>query len=169
MLKDPKLSEQLKNEIKIQSFCNHPNIIKLKEVLASNSKIFLVLELVEGGDLFNKIKKGGIFTEKKVSDILKQILSAVVYLHKNNIVHRDLKPENMLYDIESNSLKIIDFGTAIEKKPNKKLAALVGTPYYLAPEVVKGEYDEKCDVWSCGVIMYLLLCGMPPFIGHTEK
>ena len=75
----------------------------------------------------------------------------------------------MLYDIENNLLKIIDFGTAIEKKNDKKLTALVGTPYYIAPEVIKGEYDEKCDVWSCGVILYLLLSGMPPFVGHTEK
>lgn len=118
---------------------DHPNLNKLYEVFEWKNQFVLILELCEGGDLFNKIKKGNIFSEKKVSNILKQILSAIVYLHKNNIVHRDLKPENMLYDNDSNALKIIDFGTAIENK--KKLTALVGTPYYIAPEVIKGSYD----------------------------
>lgn len=127
------------NEIVIPMKLDHPNLNKLYEVFEWKNQFVLILELCEGGDLFNKIKKGNIFSEKKVSNILKQILSAIVYLHKNNIVHRDLKPENMLYDNDSNALKIIDFGTAIENK--KKLTALVGTPYYIAPEVIKGSYD----------------------------
>jgi calcium-dependent protein kinase len=88
-------------------------------------------------------------------------------MHKRNVVHRDLKPENILIDHESQTLKIADFGTAVFFDPNKKLKDLVGTPYYMAPEVINGNYDEKCDVWSCGVILYILLSGSPPFNGNS--
>lgn len=127
------------------------------------------MELCEGGDLFNFIKTQKAFTESKVADIMKQIMSGVVYMHKNNIVHRDLKPENMLYDTESRLLKIIDFGTAIELPAGKKLTTTIGTPYYIAPEVLAGEYSEKCDIWSCGVILYIMLSGTPPFHGRDEN
>ena len=88
-------------------------------------------------------------------------------MHKRNVVHRDLKPENILIDHESQTLKIADFGTAVFSDPNKKLKDLVGTPYYMAPEVIDGKYDQKCDVWSCGVILYILLSGSPPFNGNN--
>jgi calcium-dependent protein kinase len=103
--------------------------------------------------------------------VMKSILSAVVYMHKLGIVHRDLKPENMLYvDKEPNSnLKLIDFGTARKIIPGKKLTKQIGTAYYIAPEVLAKSYDEKCDVWSCGIILYILLSGYPPFRGQTEK
>ena len=107
------------------------------------------------------------------ADIIRQVLSAVVYCHQHNIVHRDLKPENLLLEFkrqpnEDNNVKVIDFGTSIEYNPNQKLRARLGTAYYIAPEVLRGEYDEKCDVWSCGVILYILLCGYPPFNGDTD-
>jgi len=98
---------------------------------------------------------------------MKQILSGIVYLYNNDIVHRDIKPENILYDNDTKNLKIIDFGTALELKPGDCTKGLVGTPYYLAPEVIKGEYNHKCDVWSCGVILYILLAGCPPFNGKA--
>jgi calcium-dependent protein kinase len=88
-------------------------------------------------------------------------------MHKRSVVHRDLKPENILIDHESQTLKIADFGAAVFFDPNKKLKDLVGTPYYMAPEVINGIYDEKCDVWSCGVILYILLSGSPPFNGNS--
>lgn len=107
------------------------------------------------------------------AEIMRQILSAVVYCHENSIVHRDLKPENLLLELkksfaEGNTVKVIDFGTSIEFTRDEKLNARLGTAYYIAPEVLRGEYDEKCDVWSCGVILYILLCGYPPFNGDTD-
>ena len=90
-------------------------------------------------------------------------------MHKHNIVHRDLKPENLLLDSKEKnaSLKVIDFGTSRKFGSNKKMTKLLGTPYYIAPEVLNSNYDEKCDVWSCGVILYILLCGYPPFSGKS--
>ena len=102
---------------------------------------------------------------------MKQILAAICYVHRMGVVHRDLKPENLLLESKSDtaSIKIIDFGTSALYDPKKKLKTAQGTPYYTAPEVVKGSYNEKCDVWSCGVIMYIMLCGYPPFNGDTDE
>jgi calcium-dependent protein kinase len=106
--------------------------------------------------------------------IMKQILSAVNYMHKKNIMHRDLKPENIVLEyrpmketIKDPPIKIIDFGTATTFQPGKYLKDQVGSPYYVAPDVLEGRYNEKCDMWSCGIILYTLLCGSPPFRGKT--
>lgn len=99
-----------------------------------------------------------------------QLLSACNYIHSHHIVHRDLKPENILLDTKNDYLiKIIDWGTARMFNPSKKMNHISGTPYYIAPEVLKEKYDEKCDVWSCGVILYILLCGYPPFNADTDE
>ena len=97
---------------------------------------------------------------------MKQLFSGILYCHNMNIVHRDLKPENLMMDGEQ--LKIIDFGTSAIFNPNKKLQTKFGTPYYTAPEVMNGYYDSKIDMWSCGVILYIMLCGSPPFYGNNE-
>merc|ERR1712118_521298 len=109
--------------------------------------------------------------EKKAGETLKQILSAIVYCHDNKIVHRDLKPENILYESSKadSILKVIDFGTSRSFGPDRKMAQRLGTPYYIAPEVLDKRYDEKCDVWSIGVILYILLSGIPPFNGGNDK
>ncbi|KRW98898.1 Protein kinase-like domain [Pseudocohnilembus persalinus] len=124
-----------------------------------------------GGELFDKIKSLTHFTEKMAAEYMKQLLSAIYYCHQNNIVHRDLKPENLILESEKKgaALKVIDFGTSRKFDSAKKMTKRLGTPYYIAPEVLNQKYDEKCDIWSCGVILYILLCGYPPFGGRSEE
>lgn len=100
-----------------------------------------------------------------------QILNAINYLHKNKIVHRDLKPENLLLDSKNKDsiLKLVDFGTSTVFDPTLKMNQKLGTPYYIAPEVLRLKYNEKCDIWSCGVIMYIILCGYPPFNAQRDE
>lgn len=128
---------------------------------------------VEGGELFKEILTRGWMNEKKAAYIIRQLLSAMIYCHSKGIVHRDLKPENILIDsiIESGKLniKIIDFGSALFFTPRTKFSETLGTPYYIAPEVIRQNYNEKCDIWSIGVILYILLSGKPPFTGITEE
>jgi calcium-dependent protein kinase len=130
------------------------------------------MEFLEGGELFEAITNIGSFTENSACKVMKQILSAVLYLHSNHIVHRDLKPENIMLTQKPKNgnyqIKLIDFGTAKIFRPGKKMNKFIGTSYYIAPEVLKERYDEKCDVWSCGVILFILLCGYPPFNGNTN-
>jgi calcium-dependent protein kinase len=132
----------------------------------------LVIEYIEGGELFGEIEKRKMLTERMAADIIKQLLSAIIYCHKRNIAHRDLKLENILL-AQSNEdqiyIKVIDFGTAELFDSYTKFRYSAGTIYYLAPEVLMGCYDEKCDIWSCGVILYILLSGSPPFNGATPE
>jgi calcium-dependent protein kinase len=102
---------------------------------------------------------------------MRQIFSAIAYCHANNIVHRDIKPENVLLEGQGQKalVKIIDFGTSVKFAPGKKIKGTFGTPYYIAPEVIRGIYNEKCDLWSCGVILFILLTGKPPFDGKNEE
>jgi len=131
----------------------------------------LITEYCNGGELFERVKTMNGFTEKIAAFYMKQIISAVVHCHAQNIVHRDLKPENILFDSKKQSanVKVIDFGTSRRFDPSKKLTKTLGTPYYIAPEVLHKNYNEKCDVWSLGVILYIMLCGYPPFNGRNEK
>jgi calcium-dependent protein kinase len=155
------------NEIVIMKSLDHPNIIRIYEYFKDFNNLFIVMEMAMGGELFDKIIEVHHFTEEIASKILYQILSAVNYLHKHGIVHRDLKPENILFDGEN--VKIIDFGTSRQFQPNKKMKSLLGTAYYIAPEVINQSYTETCDEWSCGVIMYILLSGIPPFNGSDDE
>ncbi len=132
----------------------------------------MVTEYVDGGELFDEIQRRKAFSEEMAADIISQLLSAIVYCHERKIVHRDLKPENILIDSVTDSkivIKVIDFGTAETFTPTSKLRSTMGTPYYIAPEVLMKSYNEKCDVWSCGVILYILLSGTPPFNGATDE
>lgn len=126
--------------------------------------------ICKGGELFDEILQRGKFSEKDGAVLMKQILSCINYCHKNKIVHRDLKPENILLEQnkEFDQIKIIDFGTSLVYDPNKQLDEKLGTPYYIAPEVLNKNYGEKCDIWSCGVICYILLSGQPPFNGQSD-
>ena len=120
--------------------------------------------------MFDKITSEGYFLEREAAKVMKQLLSAVQYCHNNNIVHRDLKPEYLVLQNKNadSPIKVIDFGTSQVYDPSKQMKENYGTPYYMAPEVIKTNYTEKCDVWSCGVILYVLLSGTPPFNGHND-
>ncbi len=129
-------------------------------------------EYVDGGELFDEIKRRSHFSEEDAACVMSQILSAVSYCHERHIVHRDLKPENVLLDRSYDKelvVKIIDFGTAEAFLPHGQMHQLLGTAFYIAPEVLAENYNEKCDVWSCGVILYILLSGTPPFYGHNDE
>jgi calcium-dependent protein kinase len=164
MHKEDKL--KIFQEIKILSKLDHPNIIKIYEYFNSNRNIFIVTELLTGGELFDKIIKMQDFSEVYAAKTIKEVLSAIQYCHEKKIVHRDLKPENIL--VEDETIKIIDFGTSRKFEANKMMSNSHGTPYYIAPEVLFNRYNEKCDIWSCGVILHILLCGLPPFNGRTD-
>ena len=161
-------------QINILKTLDHPNIIKVYEFYSTDRYIYIINELCTGGELFNKIVEVKHFTESTACYIMRQLLSAVAYCHDKGVIHRDLKPENILIesseekDKEYFHIKIIDFGTC-EILKKKKLTEQIGTSFYIAPEVLKNGYNEKCDLWSCGVILYILLCGSPPFYGKNEK
>ena len=140
------------------------------EVYQDHKRYFIITELWTGGELFDQIIKRPHYSERDAAIVMKQVLSAVSYWHNLNIVHRDLKPENLLLDSDSAgaTIKVIDFGTSQKYDPEKKMNQTYGTPYYIAPEILAGEYNEKWDVWSWGVILYILLSGRPPFDGQTD-
>ena len=167
--------EGFKYEINILIKLDHPNIIKLYEVYENENYFYLIMELCSGGELFDRIitniENGKPFTEEQAAIIFQQMMSAINYCHKNNIVHRDLKPENLLLlDQSPNSpIKVIHFGMSKICDPNDIMFERVGTAYYISPEVLEGMYDEKCDIWSAGVILYILLCGYPCFNGETDE
>ena len=168
---DMTLKSQFFNEVDILRQIDHPNIVKLYEFYEDEKNYYLVMELLKGGDLFSYLIKDKNITEQSAAFFFKQLLTAVAYCHSKGIVHRDLKPDHLL--LESNTrksaLKIIDFATSAFFQPSKRLTRKYGTTYYIAPEVFSRSYTEKCDIWSCGVILYLLLAGTPPFDGNTEN
>lgn len=164
--------ERFKQEIAIMKMMDHPNIIKLYETFEDHRNFYLVMEVCKGGELFDRIIEAVHFTEVQAAILMQQIIRALYYMHENHVCHRDLKPENFLFmtkePIEKNLLKIIDFGLSCEFSSDKVLKTKAGTPYYVAPQVLAGKYDQLSDMWSCGVIMYVLLCGYPPFFGDTD-
>jgi len=165
--------DRFKAEIAIMKIMDHPNIIKLYESFEDHKNIYLILELCTGGELFDRIIDAGHFTEQQAAVTLQHMFRAVFYMHENHICHRDLKPENFLFTskepVEKCLLKVIDFGLACKFAPGKQLTTKAGTPYYVAPQVLAGKYDHLSDVWSLGVIMFVLLCGYPPFYGENDN
>ena len=167
-------SEELQaliREAEILKHFDHPNIVRIYEMFEDMKRYYIVMEHCRGGELFYSISAGNYFTEVQAAHILHQLLSVVAYIHDLGIVHRDLKPENILLeDRESNyDVKVVDFGAAARLGPSGRLSGTIGTSYYIAPEVLSGSYTEKCDEWSCGVILYILLTGKPPFSGIDDK
>ena len=181
-----KLTEKERNdlirEVEIISRLEHPYIIQFYETFHDELFFHIITELCRGNNLYKRLKKEkGRMKEEHVRIIIMKILHAVNYCHSFGVVHRDLKPENIVFESPNNeddeeeeddnnfNIKIIDFGLSILKKKTEKLHTILGTPYYMAPEVLKGDYNEKCDIWSIGAITYYLLSGNEPFKGETSN
>eukprot|EP00927_Polykrikos_kofoidii_P028822 TRINITY_DN25045_c0_g1_i1.p1 TRINITY_DN25045_c0_g1~~TRINITY_DN25045_c0_g1_i1.p1 ORF type:complete len:839 (-),score=186.20 TRINITY_DN25045_c0_g1_i1:22-2511(-) len=167
-------SPALACEVVIGEVLNHPNIARVHDAFEDFRHIYLCMELCQGGELLERIIDQGHFAEPQAVAMMQQATNAVHYMHSRKIMHRDLKLENfMLYskeplNVEDNVLKIVDFGSARDFPVEGCCCTLVGAPYYVAPQVILREYDEKCDVWSLGVVAYILLSGRPPFDAETD-
>ena len=166
---------EIKNEIEILKKLDHPNIVKIIEFFSTPKAYYIITDFCACGELYNQIKHQ--YTEGQLAVLFYQVLSGLYYLHTKNIVHRDLKLENILIsEIEKDNntnekyfwVKIIDFGTAKIFEKNKNEKAVVGSSYYIAPEVLHKNYNEKCDTWSVGVILYMLIVGRAPFDGKSD-
>ncbi|GMY25663.1 CBL-interacting protein kinase 2-like [Fagus crenata] len=158
--------EQIKREISIMGMIKHPNVVELYEVMASKAKIYFAMEYAKGGELFSKVAKGKL-KEDVARRYFQQLISAVDYCHSRGVCHRDLKPENLLLD-DNGNLKVTDFGLsalAESKHQDGLLHTTCGTPAYVSPEIInrKGYDGAKADIWSCGVVLYVLLAGYLPF------
>ena len=161
----------LVKEVDIISGLDHPNIIKFYETYHDKYYFHIVMELCQGKEVFDNIANHGYMSEKKVVNIIFKVLLAIAHCHSRGITHRDLKPENILFESlkPDAEIKLIDFGLSRKYSKDEKMHTILGTPYYVAPEVLKGEYDEKCDIWSIGAMTYLMLCGDPPFTGSSNS
>ncbi|XWS28312.1 hypothetical protein CRYUN_Cryun25bG0057200 [Craigia yunnanensis] len=164
--------EDVRREVQIMKHLpKHPNIVTLKDTYEDDDAVHIVMELCEGGELFDRIVARGHYTERAAAGVMKTIVEVVQMCHKHGVMHRDLKPENFLFanKKETSPLKTIDFGLSVFFKPGERFNEIVGSPYYMAPEVLKRNYGPEVDVWSAGVILYILLCGVPPFWAETEQ
>uniref|UniRef100_A0A8B9SJC9 non-specific serine/threonine protein kinase n=1 Tax=Anas platyrhynchos TaxID=8839 RepID=A0A8B9SJC9_ANAPL len=157
---------QLLQEVRCMKLVQHPNVVRLYEVIDTHSKLYLILELGDGGDMFDHIMRheGGL-AEGRAKHYFAQIVHAISYCHKLHVVHRDLKPENVVFFQEQGVVKLTDFGFSNRFQPGKMLTTSCGSLAYSAPEILLGdEYDAPAvDIWSLGVILYMLVCGQPPF------
>ncbi|XP_016460966.2 calcium-dependent protein kinase 32 [Nicotiana tabacum] len=164
--------EDVRREVEIMKHLpKHPNIVTLKDTYEDNDAVHIVMELCEGGELFDRIVARGHYTERAAAAVTRTIVEVIQMCHKHGVMHRDLKPENFLFENkkETAPLKAIDFGLSVFFKPGERFNEIVGSPYYMAPEVLKRDYGPEVDVWSAGVILYILLCGVPPFWAETEQ
>lgn len=158
------MEAQLKKEIAILKGIKHPHVVEMKEVLRSKTHVYIVMELITGGELFDKIVAAKRFDEPTARRYFQQLVSGIEYCHSQGVIHRDLKPENLLVDANDN-VKISDFGlSGMTDKTRKMLTTVCGTPHYLAPEVLSGFYEgTSVDVWSCGIILFVMVAGRHPF------
>jgi calcium-dependent protein kinase len=172
---DPKYISKLQEEVNVlRELRGHDNVIRLYDVFCVDNELFIITELGRGGDLFHLLTthpKHGV-TESYAAKTVSEMLSAVSFLHLRSICHRDLKLENWVLESGKDvwsSLKLIDFGLSTHYTPGQRLSRVVGSSYYVAPEVLKKSYTESCDLWSLGVIVYMLLSGAPPFYGKNDE
>lgn len=164
--------EDVRREVAIMKHLpKNNNIVSLKATCEDDNAVHLLMELCEGGELFDRIVARGHYTERAAAAVTRTIVEVVQLCHKHGVIHRDLKPENFLFanKKENSPLKAIDFGLSVFFKPGDRFSEIVGSPYYMAPEVLKRNYGPEIDVWSAGVILYILLCGVPPFWAESEQ
>ncbi|KAG8374020.1 hypothetical protein BUALT_Bualt11G0087500 [Buddleja alternifolia] len=164
--------EDVRREIQIMHhLAGHPNVISIVGAYEDAVAVHVVMELCAGGELFDRIIQRGHYTERKAAELARLIVGVVEACHSLGVMHRDLKPENFLFvnEQEESPLKTIDFGLSVFFRPGETFTDVVGSPYYVAPEVLKKRYGQECDVWSAGVIIYILLSGVPPFWDETEQ
>ncbi|KAG9445643.1 hypothetical protein H6P81_011771 [Aristolochia fimbriata] len=167
LLSDAIDRECLEKEAKLmQAVSGNPNVLQIYEVYEDEDSLHMVLELCSSPDLFDRISKR-VFSETEAAAVMSALMEAVAHCHRRGVAHRDIKPDNVLFD-DRNRLKLADFGSADFFGDGRPLRGIVGTPYYVAPEVIAGrDYNEKVDVWSAGVILYIMLAGIPPFYGDS--
>lgn len=171
-LTTPEDVEDVRREIQIMHhLAGHPNVISIVGAYEDAVAVHVVMELCAGGELFDRIIQRGHYTERKAAELARIIVGVVQACHSLGVMHRDLKPENFLFvnQQEESALKTIDFGLSAFFKPGETFIDVVGSPYYVAPEVLRKHYGQECDVWSAGVIIYILLCGVPPFWDESEQ
>lgn len=176
--------ESLLKDVDILKRLDHPNIIRIYEFFSDPQAYYIVTDLCSGGELFDHIIREKNFTEAKCARLLKQVLSALAYCHERNLVHCDIKPENIVFECSDqtspdtngpvnikpkNLIKLIDFGSSSFCRPGERLSRKFGSVCYVAPEVLKSSYNEKCDIWSLGVVLFITLCGKPPFSGSSDR
>ncbi|MCO5554858.1 hypothetical protein L7F22_008394 [Adiantum nelumboides] len=145
--------------------------VRLHQVIEDDFHVHLIMELCCGGELYERIVKKKCYAEAEAASIIKRLMQSIQSCHRMGIMHRDVKPENILFVNKSDSspIKLADFGLALEFSPGKKFSGIAGSAYYIAPEVLEGEYSEEVDVWSAGVVLYVMLSGVPPFWGKTDE
>jgi len=163
--------EMLSNEVEILIKIDHRNVIKLLDLFDTPDYLYLVMELVTGGELFDRIVERESYSEADAKEVMRQLLNAIKYIHANDIVHRDLKPENLLLEMEDNdvNIKLSDFGLSKIYDNEFLMKTACGTPGYVAPEILSANpYGPAVDMWSAGVICYILLCGYPPFYNDND-
>ncbi|CAN6317209.1 unnamed protein product [Urochloa humidicola] len=153
------------------SLPDHPALVRLRAAYEDAEAVHLVMELCDGGELFDRIVARGRYTERAAAAAARTVAEVVRACHAHGVMHRDLKPENFLYagKSEDAQLKAIDFGLSVFFRPGERFTEIVGSPYYMAPEVLRRNYGPEVDIWSAGVILYILLCGVPPFWAETEQ
>ncbi|OMJ90441.1 hypothetical protein SteCoe_7137 [Stentor coeruleus] len=168
---EPKVLEAFIKEAELLREADHPNIIKVLDIYKDPTNAYIVTEHCKGGELLERIKSEGTLSENKVACFMQQIISSIVYLHSKKIIHRDLRLENIMFlsKEQDSCLKLVEFGSCKHFEKNVRVLERIGNPYFMSPEVIVGNFDSKCDVWSLGIMMYVLLSGSPPFVGSTEN
>lgn len=162
--------ERVTREIHILKILRHPNVVHLYEIIETQGKLYLVMEHCSNGELFEFISGKNRLREEEACRLFQQLIAAIDYINRQGVAHRDIKPENILLDA-NNNLKLIDFGLSNTFQPGDKLETACGSPCYAAPELIKGhKYSGvKADLWSCGVVLYAMLCGFLPFEDNNTQ